>query len=220
MYYFDASLFTHLAVDELEISWALRIAITSAVLCSSLVVGEFGHATIGIHLGEVQSTVQPTGEIGDINVKGELLVEELEYLIVGLACHQVNTGSDVLPGALCYELESERVATGGDTVSSSIVRTIDGAVLGTGHTIGTEGSVPGVTGVAVRVPSGGMEPAPVSIKYDGTCRVRRASRRRACLPTHRRMSLSSLSTHLLSIDGSDEGEKEESGLVKHVRLVL
>lgn len=46
-----------LAIDELDVVGALRVTVTSTVLGTSLVVGELGHATIGIHLTEVDSAI-------------------------------------------------------------------------------------------------------------------------------------------------------------------
>jgi hypothetical protein len=47
-----------LAVDELEITRALRVAIAGTVLGTGLVAGVLGRTTILIHGDEVQSTVE------------------------------------------------------------------------------------------------------------------------------------------------------------------
>ena len=51
---------SHLAVDELEITRALRVAVTRAILGSCLVTRVLTHATISVHLDEVEGTVDAT----------------------------------------------------------------------------------------------------------------------------------------------------------------
>jgi len=52
-----------LAVDELDVSGALAVAVTRAVLGAGLVGGKLGQATVLVHLGEVDSTVQAAAVI-------------------------------------------------------------------------------------------------------------------------------------------------------------
>lgn len=49
---------TYQAVDELEVTGALAVAVSRSVLGTSSVGGVLGHATVGIHGNEVHSTVQ------------------------------------------------------------------------------------------------------------------------------------------------------------------
>lgn len=49
---------TYLAVDELEVTRALAVAITSPVLGTGLIRRVLGHATVGSHGHKVQSTVE------------------------------------------------------------------------------------------------------------------------------------------------------------------
>lgn len=63
---------------------ALRIAVSSSVLGTGLIVGVLGLTTIGIHLYKVKSTVKTAGKLGDIDVEGELLVLGLEHLVSGV----------------------------------------------------------------------------------------------------------------------------------------
>ena len=139
---------TYLAVDELDILRALRVTVTGTELGSGLVVGELGHTTVLVHLDEVDSTVKTAREVGDVDVETEFLVHELEHLVVGLVLHEVNTRSDV--GA-SHELESEGVATGGDTVSAGVVSTVKSTVICASGSIWAKSGVPGVSGVAVGV---------------------------------------------------------------------
>ena len=106
---------SYLAVDELDVLGALRVAVASTVLSTSLVGCVLGETTILSHLDEVQSTVETAGEVGHVDIEGEFLVEEGEHLVVGVVLHQVDTRADVGAG---NELERERVAAGRDTVGA------------------------------------------------------------------------------------------------------
>jgi hypothetical protein len=72
-----------LAIDELDVVRALRVTVSSSVLGTSLVVS-FADTTVSCHLDEVKSTVEATGELGDIDVEGELLAHEVEHLVLGV----------------------------------------------------------------------------------------------------------------------------------------
>lgn len=78
---------TYLAADEFEVTRALSIAISSPVLGTGLVGREFAHSSILVHGHEVKSAVEAAREVGEIDIKGELLVQEVEHLIVGIICH-------------------------------------------------------------------------------------------------------------------------------------
>lgn len=123
---------------------ALRIAVASSVLGTSFVGGELGHATILRHLREVESAVKSARKVRHIDIESELLVLQVEDLVAGLALEEVDAGTNVLLLALGDELESKRVAGGGDTVSARVVGTIESAVLRARRTVGAQGGVPGV----------------------------------------------------------------------------
>lgn len=72
------SLNVGLAVDELDVAGALSITVTGTVLGTSLVAGVLGKTTVEVHGDEVESTVQTAANVGDIDIKGELVAEELE----------------------------------------------------------------------------------------------------------------------------------------------
>lgn len=112
----------YLSVNELDISGALRITVTSSVLSTGFVIGVLGRTTIGVHGGEVESAVQTARKLRDVDVKGELLIKHVECLVVGLTAwrHEVNTGADVFLLAGGDKLESERIAAGGDTVGTCV----------------------------------------------------------------------------------------------------
>lgn len=185
--------------------WALRVAVSSSVLGTSLVGGEARHATISVHLGEVDGTVKAARKVGYIDVKGELLVLHVELLVGGRRSrsHEVDTGADV--GA-SLELQGEGRAGAGDTVCARVVGTIESAVGSACSTIRAQGSVPGVTSVAVGRATGAVEPAPVSVEHDGSRLSRARAGSRACLPGESGVGLSSESSDLLGVDSGEEGE--------------
>lgn len=173
----------HLAIDELEITRALRVAVSSTVLGTSLVVRELGHATVGSHLGEVQSAVETARELRDVDVEGELAVQGVEHVVGRVGVHEVDTRADVLVVAVGDEVQLELVTAGGDTVGTLVVGTVQSALLSARSGIITDGGIPGVALVAVIVSAvcvlqqvsnvlkrNGlpriMQPAPVSVKYD------------------------------------------------------
>jgi hypothetical protein len=206
---------THLSVDELDVTRALRVAVSRTVFGTGLVGREPGHATVGIHFGEVQSTVQTTGELGDINVEGELLVERLEHLVLGFAGQKVETGADVLLLGLGDELEGQGVSAGGDTVSSGVVGTIEGTVGSTSGVVGAEGVVPGVSGVAVSAAVDGMDVTPVSINDDAALLSRAGATGAALGPGEGGVGLSREGADLLTVGDGEEGETDEGGLGEH-----
>ena len=123
-----------LAVDPLDVVGALGVAVsckmsvaegvngllelTSSILGTSLVVS-LVDATVGGHLNKVESTVQTAREVGNVNVEGELLVDEVEHLVLGVGLHEVGTGSDVAGElALGDELEGQGIARSRDTIGT------------------------------------------------------------------------------------------------------
>lgn len=156
----------YLAVDELEIPRALRIAVASPVLGTGLVVGELGHTTVGVHLGEVQRAVDTAREARNIDVEGELLVEELEDLVVGVVGHEEDTRTDSIHRVLSDESEGEGIAAGRDAVGAGVVGAVKRAVTGACHAVGAGRSVERVAGMAATVSDGHEQPAPVRIEGD------------------------------------------------------
>lgn len=87
---------TYLAVDELEITRTLGVAISSSVFSSSLVGGVLLQAAVCVHGDEVERTVQATRQVRQIDVKGKLIVRrELEHLIRGIVLHQIGARPNV-----------------------------------------------------------------------------------------------------------------------------
>lgn len=123
-----------LAVDPLDVVGALSVTVsyevsaaevmdelvklTSSVLGTGLVVA-LVDATVGSHLSEVESTVQTARKVRNINIEGELLVDEIEHLVLGVGLHEVSTGSDVAGVlALGNELQGQSIVGGSDTIGA------------------------------------------------------------------------------------------------------
>ena len=130
---------TYLTVDELQVTRALRVTVSGTVLGTSGVVGVLGHATIGVHGNEVQSSVQSTSKVGNINIKGELVVQELEELVSALILHEIQTGSDVRSSD---ESDSELIVGCSHTVCCLVIGAVQGAVGSASNIIGAKRRVP------------------------------------------------------------------------------
>jgi hypothetical protein len=107
-----------LSVDELDVVGALGVAVSGSILGTGLVVA-LVDTTVGGHLDEVESTVQTARQLGGIDVESELLADEVEHLVLGVALHEVGTRTDVAAGrTLGNKLEGQSIAAGGDTVGA------------------------------------------------------------------------------------------------------
>ena len=83
---------TYLAIDELDVLRALAVTVARAVLSTGLVVRVLAQATITVHLGKVEGTVQAAWQVGDVNIESELSVLEVEQLVVlAQYAHQIDT---------------------------------------------------------------------------------------------------------------------------------
>lgn len=153
----------------------MRVAVASSVLGTSLVGAILGCTTISIHLREVERAIKAARKVGDVNVKSELLIEEVENLVVAVVCHEVHTRTNVCLLALSDEFHGERITASGDTVCATVVSTIERTVLGASRVVGAQSLVPGVTGVAVSGITRGVRPAPIRVEYDGAARLRCAA---------------------------------------------
>lgn len=131
-----------LAVDELQVTRALSITVASSVLSTSLVASVLGLATVGVHGDEVQGSVQAAGQLGDIDIEGELLAQKVKHLVLGVGSHQESTATDVLVGALGDEAESQSSVVGRDAIGGLIVSAIDTAVGSAGLVVRAQGRIP------------------------------------------------------------------------------
>jgi hypothetical protein len=140
---------THLASNEFKISGALRVAIPSAVLSASFVVGLGRYSAIGRHISEVECTIKSAGEVRDVNIKCKLLVEQIELLVVGAIGQQVEACSNVHLGRVCDEVDFEGISAGRHAVGTAVISTVKCTVLSASNVIGAKRCVPGIAGIAV-----------------------------------------------------------------------
>lgn len=205
-----------LTVDELEVARALRVTVSSTVLGTGLVGWVLGHATVGVHGDKVQSTVETAGEVGDIDIEGELLVQQLKHLVGRVVLHHVQTRANVLLLAGGDEVEAEGIAAGGHTIGGFVVGTLKGAVGCAGRIVRADSRVPGVAGVAVGVVADFVHPTPVRVDDHLAVVGGAAAASRAALPGHGRMHFRLGSTDLLSLARAQKGGQDERGLVHAV----
>lgn len=86
--------------------------------------------------------------------------------------------------------------------------------------IRTDGRVPGVTGIAVRVSARSVYPAPVGVEDDRPGLRRAATARCTLLDCQRGVRLSRERAGLLSMHDCKEGEGDESDRAEHPRRGL
>jgi hypothetical protein len=221
---------THLSVDELQVTRALRITVAGSVLGTSLVAIVLGEATVGVHGNEVQSSVESTRKTGGVHIESELLVKELEHLVGVVILHEEHARTDIGTG---YEAQGQRVATGSGAIGAFIVGTIDSTVGSTSFIIRAESSIPllqsqyinlnahcirgkisyGVTSVTVVSAIDRVSPTPVGINDNGAGLLSAAASGSALLPGQRRVSLSFLRASLLSTNSCRQGSQKEGALV-------
>merc|ERR1712100_30666 len=87
------SLTVGLAVDPLEISGALPIAITSSVRSTGFVVGS--QVAGLLHLGKVDCGIGSTRHVAQINVERNLLLEHAEQFVLLGVFHHVTAGAHI-----------------------------------------------------------------------------------------------------------------------------
>lgn len=70
-----------LSVDELDVMWALSIAIPSSILSSCMICRKLRKSTVSLHFHKVKCTVQTARKIRDVDIDSKLSVLQLEHLI-------------------------------------------------------------------------------------------------------------------------------------------
>jgi len=164
---------------------------------------------------EVEGTVETAADVGNIDIKGELVTEEVEHLVLGVVLHEVDTRTDV--GTILVlgdEFEVEAVAAGRDTVGGSVVGTLKTALRSASGAGRADGTVPRVAVVAVGGAGDGVSPSPVGVDDDGAGNVGAAAASGALLPGEAGVGLGSLGADLLGGDRTkDHGKSAE--LLEH-----
>jgi hypothetical protein len=161
--------YAYLAVDELDVVGALSITVTSSILGTSFVGRETGLATILFHLYQIESAIESTRQVRNVNIESELPVEQLEHLVLVLAArgHQIVAGANVSGvGTLGHKLERKSVATSSDTVCTGVVSTVKSTGSCAGRSVRADGGVPFVASVAVSATGRSVQPAPVGVQSD------------------------------------------------------
>lgn len=158
---------------------------------------------------KVQRRVEPALDGGKVHVKGKLVAEQAEHLILGSPVHEVeataNVCAVVVPGD---ELERQRVAAGGGAVRLGVVRALERALCG------AVGRRPARVGPPVAVVAvlavGVVQPAPVGV--DDHLAVDRRARRlaRALFPRHLGVVLGRLRAHLLRRRAAHQRPQEDA----------
>lgn len=208
---------TYLSIDELHVVWALSITVSSTVASTSLVAWVLGLSSIGIHLGEVESSVDSARKVAHVDIEGELVVLESKGLVGVVIGHEVNSAADVGSSALGDELESQSVAGSGDTVSLGVFGTLKSAVAGAGGWVWAKSTVPGVASVAVGVARLVVKPSPVGIENDLGVLGCADTARGASLHGHSWMNFWLGGTDLLT---ADSGQQRERGKGESVGVHL
>lgn len=205
----------YLAVDELDVARALRVAVAGTVLGTSLVGREARQAAVLVHLRQVERAVEAARQVRHVDVEGELLVQQLEHLVVRVVRHQVHTRADVRAR---HELERERVAGGRDAVRARVVRAVERAVLRARRPVGAQCRVPRVAGVAVGVTGGAVQPPPVGVEHDLGAQRLAAAGLGALLRGHHGVVLGRVRADLLAGHDGEVCECGEGECAEHCRF--
>ena len=74
---------------------ALCITVARAVRRTGLITGVRAEPAVGLHLDKVEGAVEAAGELGHVDVEGELLVLQLEHAVGAVVFEEVRAGTDV-----------------------------------------------------------------------------------------------------------------------------
>ena len=164
------SLRVGLSINELNVSWALSITVSSSVVSTGVVSRVLAKSTVMWHLGEVESSVDTAWQLRNIDVESELSVNESEHFKLIVTTHEIVSGSDVLSVlTVGNESELQGIVVSVDTVGvvpGVFVDSVNSAVLSALNVIWAERAIPVVASVAVGVASVVVEPSPVGVKND------------------------------------------------------
>jgi hypothetical protein len=138
------SLDISLTINELDVVWALSIAISSTVCSTGIVTITLVSGLL--HLDEVEGTVDTAWKLRNIHGECELFSEKLEHHVFLLGIEHERSGSDVLAVlTLSDELELKGSSIGLNTVWGSPValwNTVESTVLSARLIIWAELAIP------------------------------------------------------------------------------
>jgi len=197
-----------LAINELDVTRALRVAVSGTVCRASLVVRVLGLATIGVHLDEVESAVQAARKLRDIHVERKLLVWQGEHMVVGTVVQKVHARADVLCGVRGDELQREGISGRRDAIGVGVIRAFEHTGLRADRVACADRGIPSITSVTVSVTASGVDvsPSPVSVKRHGASGSRATGVARTSLPGQGRVGLRLVGANTLSGGESRKSE--------------
>lgn len=152
-----------LSTNKLYITGALTIAVTSTEFSASLIAWVLRLPTVRVHLSKVDGTVETAREIADVDLEAEFLVLELEYSILVLSVHEIESRTNV--GAR-NKPEREVITRGCDTVGACVVGALESTLGRTFFTVTclADRLVPSVLGVAVLASIYVAQPSPIGVQ--------------------------------------------------------
>jgi hypothetical protein len=158
-----------LAIDELYVMWALRIAVPSAELGARLVLPS-AFSTILVHFNKIHCAIHTALDIGDVDVNGKLPVFQIEHHIFVIFIEHVEPRADIGPMLMfCHKPDLETSIDVCDAVSALILRcgdALQGTILRTSHRIRAKLAVPSIACITIVKPTCGMHPTPIGIQHD------------------------------------------------------
>jgi len=155
----------HRSVEEVRPTTALRITVAGTESGASLVKRR--ETTIRRHLREVQGTVEGTWNVRHVDVKGELLVQNMEVLILCSVIEEVYTRATVT------EDQVERIAASSDSICAIVIGSVYGAVGSAGSCVRAEGLVE--TGGVASLTASSVHPTVVGIEDNSSILCRTSS---------------------------------------------
>lgn len=124
---------TYGASKEIDASRALRVAVAGTIRSTSLV--QVRKTTGRVHFGEVERTVIPTREVGNVDVECEFLVENVEVFVLSLGVEEV------YPGATIPKVNANSVTSGRHAIGTAVICAVYSTVLSAGGSVGAEGGI-------------------------------------------------------------------------------
>lgn len=142
-------------------STALSITVPSSVLGTGLVRRVFRASTIRLHLDQVNGPVHAALEGGDIDIKRELSIGQLEQLVLVLALQEIGPRADVITSHVVQPHPALHLQhTVRALVAFGTINTLVPTVFCTGCGVRAIPAVPSPCGAATVVVSDIVQPPP------------------------------------------------------------
>lgn len=99
---------------------------------------------------KVNSSIKTASDVGDVDVKGELVPEELEHLVVLFVLHEVHAGAHVGAVLMVGDIfQAEGASVRLDAVLCLVINTVEAALFSAGVAVSADALVPLASLVAV-----------------------------------------------------------------------